>query len=738
MMAVSGWFKGGLALLLSAPLVLQASPWRDQSPGKPDLRVQSTTPVYFRALDLDREALKAQLDQSPAEVGILQTGGQTLELPLPDGGMTRLYVEASPIMAPELAQRHPEITTYRVRGIDQPELTGRLDLTPLGFHALLNTPAGTVFIDPDATGGYRSFYKRDYARTHPQAGQAHVCHTPQHDSGSLKQLQTGRLQTAARTLSGGQRRIYRLAVAATGEYTAYFGGNKDLALAQIVTAINRVNQIYGRDIAVQFQLVGNNDRIIYSNPDTDPYTQRAEAIATMLEENQDNLDYTLGRRHYDIGHLFGLVGGGLATLGSACMDYRAQAYTGTPNPDSDVFYIDFVAHELGHQLNANHSFNGTTSNCGGINRNPDTAMEPGSGSTIMSYAGICGDEDLQSHSDATFHAVSIQEMHEFTTTGGGSQCGTLVSTGNTAPQVDAGVSGEDGSYTLPIGTPFRLTGQAQDAEGDPLSYQWDEMDAGGATGATDADTIGTDLSGESNPLFRSYLPISTPERYVPRLSTLLSGQFGIGETLPETERTLNFRLTVRDGASGVGGDDLLIQVDPSLGVFAVSGGSLNNGGSYEGGSKQSLRWLVSDTDSVCSQVRISLLSLNADTAPTRYCDLNDEGMTLLDLGTYPNTGTAIVTLPETGLPFARVMLACVDGLFFNLSREPIQILASGEIASDCKPIDGEALEHGTVFTDADSATKFDSPGSGGLFWILNLLLGAFALLRVTFAGDRAH
>ncbi len=737
-MAVSGWLKGGLALLLSAPPLLHASLWQDSSPAKPDLAVQSSAPVYYRALNLDRDALKARLDQSPLEVGILQSGGQTLELPLPDGGMTRLYVETSPIMAPELAQRHPEITTYRVRGIDEPELTGRLDLTPLGFHALLNTPAGTVFIDPDSTGGYRSFYKRDYARTHPLAGQDHVCHTPQHDSGSLKQWQSGGLQPTARTLSGSQRRIYRLAVAATGEYTAYFGGNKDLALAQIVTAINRVNQIYGRDIAVQFQLVGNNDRIVYANPATDPYTQRAASIATMLEENQDNLDYTLGRRQYDIGHLFGLVGGGLATLGSACMNYRAQAYTGTPNPDSDVFYIDFVAHELGHQLNASHSFNGTTSNCSGINRNPDTAMEPGSGSTIMSYAGICGDEDLQSHSDATFHAVSIQEMQEFITLGNGRLCGSLVSTGNSAPQVDAGASGEDGPYVLPIGTPFRLTGQAQDAEGDPLSYQWDEMDAGGTTGATDADTIGTDIPGQSNPLFRSYLPVSTPERYVPRLSTLLSGQFGIGETLPDTERALNFRLTVRDGASGVGDDDLQIQVDPTLGVFAVSGGSLNNGGSYQGGSEQSLQWSVANTDSVCQQVRISLLSLNDSTAPTRYCDRNDEGMTVLDLGTYPNNGAAVVTLPEIGLLHARVMLACADGLFFNLSHNSIRILASGEVASDCRPVDGETREHGTVFTDADSATKFDSPGGGGLFWSLNLLLGVLVFVRVRFSGDRAH
>ncbi|MET0029429.1 MAG: reprolysin-like metallopeptidase [Candidatus Thiodiazotropha sp.] len=726
-MAVSGWLKRGLVLLLCAPSMLQAALWQDHPPAQPEVAAQSAAPVYYRALKLNRDGMQVLLDQSLPETGILQTGGEPLELPLPKGGFVRVYVEASPVMAPELAARYPAIRTYRVRGVDQAAISGRVDLTPLGFHALLNTPAGSVFIDPDSSGGYRSFYKQDYARANPEAGQAHVCQHVEHAPGGVKEWNSSSLQPAARTLSGSQRRIYRLAVAATGEYTAYFGGRTDLALAQIVTAINRVNQIYGRDLAVQFQLVGNNDRIIYSDADSDPYTHRADTIPTMLEENQQTLDYILGSHQYDIGHLFGLVGGGLATLGSACMDYKAQAYTGTPHPDSDVFYIDFVAHELGHQLNANHSFNGTTSNCGGINRNPATAMEPGSGSTIMSYAGICGEEDLQAHSDATFHAVSIQEMHEFITIGNGHRCGALVSTGNTAPVVDAGAMGDDGTYSLPIGTPFRLTGQAQDAEGDTLSYQWDEMDAGGASGATDAQTIGTDIPGQPNPLFRSFLPKSSPERYVPRLSTLLSGQFGIGETLPETERELNFRLTVRDGASGVGDDDLRIQVDPSLGVFAVIGGSLNNGGSFSAGSTQSIRWSVSGTDRDCGQLKISLLSLNDPDAPTRYCDMGDEGLAVLDLGDFPNIGMATVTLPDTAMQNGRVMLACTSGLFFNLSHENIRILGEGEIGSDCKPIDGEDREHGTVFTDADSAAKFDSPGGGGALWFLNLLLVAFSL-----------
>ncbi|MEJ2609015.1 MAG: M12 family metallo-peptidase [Candidatus Thiodiazotropha sp.] len=530
-------------------------------------------------------------------------------------------------------------------------------------------------------------------------------------------------------MSSNQRRIYRLAVAATGEYTAYFGGQVSVALAQIVTAINRVNQIYGRDLGIQFQLVGNNDRIIYSSSESDPYTQSASSIPTMLEENQQNLDYILGADNYDIGHLFGVVGGGLASVSSACQEFKAQGYTGTPEPDNDVFYIDFVAHELGHQLSATHSFNGTAVNCGGINRDPEMAMEPGSGSTIMSYAGICGEENLQSNSNATFHAISIQQIHAFITRGGGSQCGSLVSTTNHAPIVDAGATGEDAIYTIPAGTPFRLTGQASDQDGDTLSYQWDEMDAGGDSGATDASTIGTDI--QANPLFRSFLPKTTPERYFPRLSLLITGSSDIGETLPEVVRELNFRLTVRDGESGVAYDDLIISVNDKLGSFKVTGGSLNSGGSFSGGTRQSLNWSVAATDSICPEVEISLLSLSKGDSPVSYCDHWEAGLDKLNLGRFANSGSALIELPDISLQRGRVMLACANGPFFDLSDRSLQIEGQAVMASDCKPMDGETLEHGSLFTDAGSATKFDSPGGGGggaLGW-LNLLLGGVLMMN---------
>jgi hypothetical protein len=713
------WFL--LSLIFILPDSIHAAIWQDIGTSELAAKGVDVSSIYSRRVAADSGALRQRLLAAPLQgtsVSAIQ-----LELPLPYGSMQRFAVEESPVMADSLALRYPEIRTYRVRGVDDTASTGRLDLTPQGFHAMLSTPAGTVYIDPDETGGYRSYYKRDYIAARDDTSSTPVClhHDAQHDH---KHAVTGLSQTlASRTVSGAHRRVYRLAAAATGEYGTYFGGSVSTALAQVVTTINRVNQIYGRDLAVQFQLVGNNDRIIFTDPDTDPYTQTSAGIGQMLIENQQQLDFILGADNYDIGILFGTVGGGLASVGSACGEFKAQAYTGTPNPVNDGFYIDFVAHELGHQLNASHSFNGTTASCGGVNRVADTAVEPGSGSTIMSYAGICADENLQVNSDATFHGINIQEINEFITQGEGAQCGQLIVTGNTAPSVVAGEEGDDPSITIPAATPFMLTGSASDVDGDTLSYQWDEMDAGGIDGATDASTIGSDLPDGSNPLFRSFLPKRTAVRYFPRLSQLLTQQQDIGETLPQSSRILNFRLTVRDGESGVANDDIAIQVDGDQGPFMITGGDLNRSSSYMAGESRTLEWATGGTEVSCPTLQVSLLSLSSGNPPATFCSINDSGFDQLSLGEIPNNGAATIVLPQISVEHARVMLSCSNNIFFAVSDATLSIIGSGDnLADDCQPVDGEDLEHGTIFTDANGAEKFDSPGGGGqLFWLLFVL-----------------
>jgi len=714
-------------LLLGLPLggVSAGGIWSERLP---DVAARSATvPAFqYRSLQADRPALESLLATAPLE--FTASEGAPLQLPLPDGSFARFSVEESPIMAPELARRYPEIRTYSVRGIDQPTATGRLDLTPQGFHAMLDTPAGVIFIDPDDQGGYRSYFKRDYVL----AARGELSSRPYCVLQEVEQDWEQRVAEASAlaqrliTLTG-QRRVYRLAVAATGEYTQFHGGTNAQALDAIVTAINRVNQIYGRDLAIQFELVANNDSLIYIDGATDPYTNTD--VATMLSENQANLDSVIGSANYDIGHVFGTGSGGIARVGSSCAGgIKAQGATGSLVPNGDTFWIDFVAHEIGHQFNAAHTFNGTTgSNCSG-GRSPLNAVEPGSGTSIMAYAGICSGENIQQNSDATFHARSIEQIAVYADS---QTCGSQVSTGNTAPVAAAG-----SNYTVPRQTPFRLTGTATDVDGDSLSYQWDELDVGAST---DASTLGTDLG--SNPLFRSFLPKSGGMRDFPRVSELLVGltnnhSADKGETLPSTNRTLNFRLTVRDGNSGVDEDDVSIVVDSSSGPFAITGGTLVTTATSQGGVDRTLTW-TTNTTSICSALSVELLALSAD--GYSYCDASDDVDLDLGSGFLNSIGNATVTLPQRNIARARVRLYCNDNIFFDLSDSDISVESSlgAAVATNCKAIDGGSLEHGTVFNDAGtnlgsggSSSDSDSGGGGSLLW-LPLLFSLIGLSRTS-------
>ena len=391
----------------------------------------------------------------------------------------------------------------------------------------------------------------------------------------------------------GARRNYRLAVATTGEYTAFHGGTVNGGMAAVVKTMNRVNQIYNRDLNVHMTLVANNNQLVYTNSSSDPYTNNNGF--TMLSQNQSNIDNVIGSGNYDIGHVFSTGGGGVAGIRAVCSNSRkAEGVTGQGSPQGDPFDIDYVAHEIGHQFGGNHTFNGTAGACSG-NRNASTAYEPGSGTSIMAYAGICGSENTQSNSDATFHAGSIAEMTAFISAGG-SCFTTPVASSNSAPSVNAG-----DDYTIPRSTPFLLTGSASDSNGDSLTYQWDQLDAGSSTNGS---THGTDNG--SNALFRSFVPGSNPIRTFPQLGTLNGNTTDKAETLPTTARALDFRLTVRDQKGGVESDDARITVDNKSGPFMVT--QPNTSTTLNTSQQQVVEWDVACTDAApvnCSTVDIS-------------------------------------------------------------------------------------------------------------------------------------
>ena len=463
-----------------------AALWQDASPSSDKkLQARSTSITSnqvarfpeARLLAMDLSELQYFLSLAPLENS--QEPPVKLTLPLPDGEFASYEVFLSPVMPPLLAARYPEIQTYRAIDTDNPANIARLDLTPQGFHALLNHNGREIYIDPIGDKHqYQSYYKQDYInhRQRSLLAPQFICKTTQQaiTSGSGSDSESGnRDLKQARISLGTELTTFRLAMAVDGEFTQFHGGSKALAMAAIATGVNRINQVYERDLAVKLELVDNNDLLVFEDPDTDPFNADWSEVAAQV------INSRIGLESYDIGHVMGGNGdGGLAELGAVCNpDIKAGGETSSDSPINDPFFIDYVAHELGHQFGAEHSFNGTRGSCGGGNRSAAHAYEPGSGSTIMGYAGICMDENLQNNSDAYFHNDSIDQIRTYLSTTIGSSCGSKTSLNNQLPSVNAG-----SDATIPSQTPFLLTGDATDSDaGNTLTYNWEQMDLGPAT-----------------------------------------------------------------------------------------------------------------------------------------------------------------------------------------------------------------------------------------------------------------
>ncbi|MFQ5495282.1 MAG: reprolysin-like metallopeptidase [Phycisphaerae bacterium] len=611
------------------------------------------SPDRYRLVTLDEARLQEALSVAPMEtrstdhapaadtVSLLQQGAD-IRLPLPDGGWARFRFIESPVMAPALAAKYPMIRTFLGQGLDDPSATVRFDHTPTGFHAQILSPKGAFYIDPylrdDATL-HVSYYKRDYR----SSGKPFACLV---ESNGVAGGDTTQMVTAA-TAVGETLRTYRLAVAATGEYTQFHGGTVAAGLAAVVTAINRVDGVYEVELAVRMVLVPNNDVLIFTNPNTDPYSNFNGF--SMLGQNQAAIDARIGRPNYDVGHVFSTGGGGVAGLGVVCSNSnKARGVTGLSFPLGDPFTIDYVAHEMGHQFGGNHSFNGVNGSCAGGNRNGFTAYEPGSGSTIQAYAGICGADNLQPNSDPYFHSISFDEMRAFVT-GFANACAVTTSTGNNAPTVSAGPD-----LTIPAATPFVLTASGADVNGDSLTYGWEERDLGPAVSLSAPDN-------GFSPLFRSFNPTSDASRTFPRLADILADVSSNAEKLPQTSRKLDFRVTARDNRAGGGGvawDQRRLTVDASRGPFRVT---LPDGNTFLEGDV-TVAWDVAGTDLAPIGVTSVNILLSTDGGLTFPITL---------AASTPNDGTEIVTIPAGDTLTARIKVEAVDNVFFALSGNSV-------------------------------------------------------------------
>ncbi|MFL5331188.1 MAG: reprolysin-like metallopeptidase [Gemmataceae bacterium] len=655
---------------------------------------------------LNNPTVLAKLLDAPEEFKSDYTGSFTMSLPRPDGTFQQFHVWEVSIMEPGLAALHPDEHTYRGQGIDDPTAQLSMDETALGFHAQVLSPNGRYYIDPYfhlEQGQYVAYYASDLVNhqtwecqtistdlnaanagfTDTSTGHPAGCNCPLcQAAASLSTVSSGANPPVTRSPSNGTvLRQYRLALAADWEYSNFFGGTVAQVHAAQITAINRVDGVYESELAVRLTLIANNDSLIYCTGNgftssSDPYTDGSGS--TMLSQNQSNVDSVIGSANYDIGHVFSTGGGGIAGLGVVTMaGSKAQGVTGQSTPTGDSFWIDYVAHEMGHQFGGHHSFNSSVLNA---NRTVSTAYEPGSGSTIMSYAGL-GD-DYQPHSDPYFHSANLDEMTTHIAANPGS---ATVSTGNSIPSVNAGLD-----YTIPASTPFALTvASSSDADGDPLTFDWQERDLGSADLLTSADN-GT------SPRFRPFSSTTSPTRTFPRLSDILNNTdlttAKTGERMFTVARTANFRVVARDNKAGGGAfsiDDMVLKVVNTGSAFAVT--SPNTGVTWTAGTSQAITWNVAGTTANginAANVNILLSTDGGLTFPTTLA------------ANTPNDGTETVTIPNSYGNLARIKIQPTNNVFFDISDTNFTIASPNAITvTSVSPVGGSNVP--PPFTQVD-------------------------------------
>ncbi len=613
-----------------------------------------TIPQKYLSLQLDYEAMQATLAHAPASL----SDSEKLELPIPmpNGQMELFEVYATQVMAPGLAAKFPYIRTFSGRSLRNPHMVIHFDYSLKGFRAMLFTEGGTVLIEPYALGQtdyYISFYKKDDVRP----DRHFLCEFDDHPSlYEPVDIQVPTVSARSGAVEPVELRTYRLAIATSGEYANAHGGTVPLVLSEVVTVVNRVSGILKRDMAVELQMVENNELLIFLDPATDGYTNGN--TGDMIGQNTGIINTYIDPDDYDMGHVLCTNGGGLAQLRSICGNSKARGVSCWGNTNGDGYYVDVVAHEMGHQFGASHTWN----NCppSQANISSSTAYEPGSGSTIMSYSGICGANDnVQFNSDDYYHVASLEQMYNFTRLGNGNSCPQKTNFNNNTPVAE--IPYEDDFY-IPIRTPFALTGIGSDVDGDALTYCWEQFNLGPSS------TLG---SPEFNaPAFRSLPPSASPTRVFPNMDDVVKSINRVTEVLPNYSRDFTFKLTVRDNHPDGGGFDIQevqFKATDSAGPFLVQYPNFID--TFEVGDFIEVRWDVANTDQSPVNCQFVNILLSTDGGYTYPISLAEQ---------VPNTGSFFVSIPDTLTQTARIQIQAADNIFFDISNANFMIAPPSE------------------------------------------------------------
>lgn len=665
----------------------------------PDPSLMRIHPLRSLTYTLDEAVLKSQmvgLSENPAEAAVIS-------LPMPNGTFRDFRVWQTPMMPAELAAQYPEIKTFTAEAVNDHRVTAKLDFTLFGFHAMVFEASKISFIDPYDNlhdGYYIVHYKSDEQR---QPWQAMHCEVkgekntlPSTDKllnfspNSLPSLDLKKINfdnqpnsaasgntaktttsAAAKTSNGWTLRTYRIAVSANHEYcqavTGLSSPTVGACLSAMTTTMNRVNGVYNREFSVQMNFVAAETSLIFPIATGDPFDGLNSNPSGCLTQNQTTCDGIIGNSNYDIGHVFTTDAGGLAMLGVVCnSSLKAQGVTGSSSPSGDGYDIDYVAHEIGHEFGSNHTFNNDADGSCNGNAVSACAYEPASGATIMDYAGICPPDDIQPHSDAYFSASSMQQICTALATSE-NVCAVGTPTGNKQAFVPALTTVLATPYTIPYKTPFELIGPvAVDSVADTATtYQWYQWNLGDF-GQRLVNTF------KFGPIFRSFQPVYNPTRVFPNIGMVFSGILSNagtdgaeGEKAPDTARYLTFKMNVRTILAGKG---CINQPDDTVHIDVWATGAANSyqgfkvtsqstAVTYTGGSTQTVTWNVVGTNAA------PVNAANVDI----YMATDSVNWTLL--GTFPNTGTASVTLPNptTTTNTARIKVKGSGNIFFNVN-----------------------------------------------------------------------
>lgn len=621
----------------------QASP-RNVVMGKSMQRLDVNKTKLFA---LKPEILKKELES----LSIDKSTTKVVYFPDDKGNYIPFKVKEKSILSPKLALKYPDIKSYTGYGLDDRNKRIRFSVSHKGVQSMIvhRDKNHAIFMQKAAKGDEKYVvYTRD---ANLSLKNGFVCNTNSKIPDNMENI-------ASKLVDDQVLRKYRIAVSATGEYTAYHGGTVADALAGINATLTRVNEVFETDLGVTLELVPNNDLVIFTNAATDPYN------GNLNSEIQNTLTSTIGEENYDIGHLFHNDdnNGNAGFVGAVCVDNKkGSAFSSALIPEGDLYDLDFVSHEMGHQFGANHTWSfeseGTL-----------VQAEPASGTTIMGYAGIVQGNNVASNGDDYFHYYSILQITDYLQS---TSCGEQIAITNNPPTIFP-----VGDFFIPKSTAFVLTGNATDLDlGNILTYTWEQIDDGVVT---------TTTFGPTNPSganFRSQKPTIAPERYFPKLSSVVQGNLtqtnpetgSAWETVSDVEREMNFALTVRDNAVGGGqvvSDLVKINVVNAAGPFVVTSQITNE--SYVAGTAEEVTWDVANTANAPVNAQMVDIFLSIDGGLSFPVQVADD---------VPNDGVQSVLLPGVATTTARLMIKASNNVFFAVNTSDFTITASEVVLS---------------------------------------------------------